>query len=223
MSQRIYNYRNFVPYLVKAFSLNRAEKKIRGFQEYGSGWHFGEGNAFDDKAIQEALALNAELLGAYFLRTDAFPGLSGEIQVTAYLGDDCFEFTRETDGTWAFVHERLDEDIACAEDLSFDEVKIIAANLHERIWNTFALYQESSGIGRRKNLEAWPSGRQVIIRGFPLSNLNAFPGISPSICDHIRKAQSNRRQNSYILEISPKHSPSNRSSRQHAGRRPLPP
>src|ERR1700683_2990257 len=86
-------------------SANTTSEKILDFADIEDGWHFGEGAAISKKAIRDASRLYDTLIEYGFYETDAFPGLSGEVRVTAYWGDCYFEFTRERDGTWSFIEE----------------------------------------------------------------------------------------------------------------------
>lgn len=93
--------------------INRARQtaeKIRSFRELPTGWHYGNGNAPSDETIQKALTLNSELALSGFSKTNAFPGIEGEIQVTAYHGPLYLEFTIEPDKGITFIYEHNGEE-----------------------------------------------------------------------------------------------------------------
>ncbi len=68
---------------------------MRRLARLEEGWSYGEGCAFSPQTIQaaEALAMKAAELG--FESIDAFPGLSGEIQITLYAAPYYYELTVE--------------------------------------------------------------------------------------------------------------------------------
>ncbi|MGH9842264.1 MAG: hypothetical protein ACREEM_26230 [Blastocatellia bacterium] len=95
--------------------------KILGFGELPVGWHYGGGVPPAEPTIAAALRLNREAEELGFEKTNAFPGIEGEIQVTAYLGSLCLEFTVERDGGITFVKEQDDQEIAYESALTLDE------------------------------------------------------------------------------------------------------
>src|SRR5580700_10082908 len=95
-------------YLVNWYSAvnaNTTDTKLLDFADIENGWHFGEGVTISQKAIRDASRLHDTLLEFGFYETDAFPGLAGEVRVTAYCEAHYFEFTRERDGTWKYIEE----------------------------------------------------------------------------------------------------------------------
>jgi hypothetical protein len=131
-----YNYMLFFRHMTRSFKSNETTRKIRSFANLKDGWHFGEGSLISEEAIFDALFLHVQILMAGFTETDAFPGLSGEIQVTAYWNENYFEFTREPDGRWTFIHENSDEEKESGSNLSREYATTIAANLRDQICNT---------------------------------------------------------------------------------------
>lgn len=83
-------------------------EKISTFGQIAEGWHFGEGIAPDDKTIQLAQLLNAQLARSRFPQTDAFLGVGGQIQVNGYSNDSYLEFIIEN-GKISFALERNNE------------------------------------------------------------------------------------------------------------------
>lgn len=73
----------------------RAEDKILSFKSLKKGWHFGEGVEFNESIIQKAILLNTEAKKAGY-RTNAFPGINGEVQVTCSFYELSLEFTIES-------------------------------------------------------------------------------------------------------------------------------
>src|ERR1700733_11173864 len=74
-------------------------EKIESFRFLPTGWHFGEGGPADEIAIASA----EEMLGVFIqngvVDTGAFPGVAGEVMVTAYIDSHYVEAIAETDGS----------------------------------------------------------------------------------------------------------------------------
>jgi hypothetical protein len=100
--------------------IGQTAQKIYGFKDLPVGWHYGSGVPPTDEAIRKALLLNAEAGFAGFRKTNAFPGIDGEIQVTAYHGSIYLELMLELDGTVIFVYEYNDQEIDY-EELTLNE------------------------------------------------------------------------------------------------------
>ncbi len=101
--------------------LTQTTAKILSFGELPVGWHYGGGVPPAKETIAAALKLNEEAEASGFDKTNAFPGIEGEIQVTAYFGALCLEFTIERDGGITFVKEKDDQEIAYEPTLTLDE------------------------------------------------------------------------------------------------------
>lgn len=96
-------------------------EKILSFSELPVGWHYGDGAPPANETIDAALRLNEEAAQAGFEKTNAFPGVEGEVQVTAWIGSLCLEFTIERDGRITFVQEQAQREIAYESALTLDE------------------------------------------------------------------------------------------------------
>jgi hypothetical protein len=117
--------------------INRAQQtaeKISSFRELPTGWHYGNGNAPSDETIQKALTLNSELALSGFSKTNAFPGIEGEIQVTAYHGPLYLEFTIEPDRGITFIYEHNGEEIEQKEKLDLRTAVQIIRTFRGRTW-----------------------------------------------------------------------------------------
>src|SRR5712692_6131611 len=101
--------------------IRQMDKKIINFQTLKAGWHFGEGIPPGSDAIHKALKLNSSLSAVGFKKTNAFPGVNGEIQVTAYHQSIYLEMTIEPDGLITFVYEDGDQEVEYRQML-LDEV-----------------------------------------------------------------------------------------------------
>jgi len=79
--------------------------KIDGFECLNAGWCYGEGLPFDKAMINYAKQIAFALLESGFSQIDAFPGLGGEIRVTAYHKKHYIEFTLEEKNSVTYLHE----------------------------------------------------------------------------------------------------------------------
>ena len=84
---------------------NTAESKIQAFSRLKDGWSYSEGIAFDESVISLSLELLRECNERGLLRTNAFPGLNGEILLVVYCKKDSLEFTVEPDCTITFCRD----------------------------------------------------------------------------------------------------------------------
>lgn len=153
-------------------SPHRTTKKINGFRTLPKGWHRGSGRQIGAGVLEAALEFHALLLSNFFVETDAFPGLSGEIQITAYYGNDCFEFTVEADQKWTFVHQKDSVEIEDVEDLTFEAAKKLISSLWEKIWPTFTSCLFSIGTTEPNPLGASLSSPRPTTAEFQSSRSN---------------------------------------------------
>jgi hypothetical protein len=66
-------------------------EKIDSFSTLPKKWYYGSGAPPQHDTIESALWWNSKLIGAGFDKTDAFPGVNGEIMVTGYSGPHYIE------------------------------------------------------------------------------------------------------------------------------------
>ena len=101
----------------KEGNMTETERKLQRFRQFKAGWHYGEGERINRDCIEKALALHREIDRTLSLKTNAFPGLCGEVVLTAYSGDHYWEFIFETDGTLTLCHEMEDKEVCYRENL----------------------------------------------------------------------------------------------------------
>jgi len=128
----------------QADRIQQTAKKIIEFKGLPTGWHFGKGVPPSESTVEKAFALNQEAAKAGFTRTNAFPGIEGEIQVTIYLQSAYFEFTIEPNGTVTFVYERDNHEIEYTEALSMDEALKKIQSLGGPVWASSGLFIKST-------------------------------------------------------------------------------
>lgn len=115
-------------------------KKIHGFKKLEKGWHYGEGELFEDSILDNAASLIQEAFDLAFYTTDAFPGLNGEVICTIYYGDHYLEFILEPDDSITFSREKGDEEICYQEELSLQGAKEKIRQFRKEIWSTCAYF-----------------------------------------------------------------------------------
>jgi hypothetical protein len=144
--------------VVSAFS-HPTQEKIFNFSRLESGWNYGEGERFSNEVIRSAMKLHSEIIFRGFSRTDAFPGLDGEIQITIYEGDHYYAFELEKSGIWSVTHEIYNE-IETVSGLDFEQVKNYLHSINSMLCTAFDYYR-GKAIGTKyvEDLTTWPSNQ----------------------------------------------------------------
>ena len=92
--------------------------KLESFAELPLGWHYGEGIPPGDALISCVTEINNQVYRLGFSRTDAFPGISGNIMLTIYQGKHMIDLTVEPDcKTATYLYENDGEEIAYHEGI----------------------------------------------------------------------------------------------------------
>ncbi|MBF0283979.1 MAG: hypothetical protein HQL51_05925 [Magnetococcales bacterium] len=95
--------------------------KLKEFEHLTDGWCHGEGVAIERDVLISAGDLLASMARGGFDSTDVFPGLSGEVRVTAYHKKHYLEFTIELPEDITFLHEFEQQEMVWLEHLSQDQ------------------------------------------------------------------------------------------------------
>ena len=128
-------------------------RKINGFAQVATGWHFGDGVPASAEAVILARLLNDTLYEAGFPNTDAFLGVGGQIQVNGYWGDLYLEFVYE-DGLICFSMERGGLEVVEEDDLGpLDAITRI--NYWGKKWVTSESSTKTTSIIRWGGLLFW--------------------------------------------------------------------
>jgi len=159
---------------------DRTTSKIRSFSHLPSGWHFGSGSAPKQQMIETAIEWNSKLIQFGFHTTDAFPGVSGEIMVTGYLGTHYVEVLieenfKEANFRVSLTYENNNQELRCLERATelaaFDTLIEIAGG----IWSTSDYFTQNTSIVSAMNSKALPS--RFMMTGLQSSNDRAsMPG-----------------------------------------------
>ena len=144
--------------LFRTFS-HPTEEKIFDFAVLKNGWNYGEGEKFPWSSIESAMDLHREIIFRGHSKTDAFPGLDGEIQITIYDGDHYFAFELEKSGEWSITHE-INGEIKTLSGLDFAQVKEYLNSINSILCNVSDYYRgETIGTRHAEDSTTWPSNR----------------------------------------------------------------
>jgi hypothetical protein len=176
-----YVLRNAVPWTTHPLSTeDRTASKIRSFSHLPPGWHYSAGSAPTQDIIEAAIKWNAELIRFGFHTTDAFPGINGEIMVTAYLGPHYVEILFDTDFRVSLTYENNNQELRCleraTEPAAFEALREIAGE----IWSTSAYFTQNTSIDSATNSKAWPS-RSMTMEHQSLNDSVWIPRATPSV------------------------------------------
>lgn len=108
-------------YISDLSGTQETHRKLKSFIDFEEGWSYGYGKRFDIEILEKAISFHSALVNTGLLKTDAFPGLNGEIMVTGYHHDHYLEFIFEPDQTVTFTHEKADDEVFYQEGLSIQQ------------------------------------------------------------------------------------------------------
>ena len=151
-----------------ASQLTFIDQKILGFADLQRGWHFGEGVAPERESIETALVLNRALLRSDFPVTNAFPGISGEIQVKGRRGSLFVELTIEPGSGITFVQELESEEVTYREGLTLLDTLEQISRLRGGLWALSGLYIRNIMTPIHSHSQALPSSPPATARAFRL-------------------------------------------------------
>lgn len=163
--------------------IRRTAEKISGFKHLQYGWHYGEGAPPSEETINSALALNQEAAAVGFTRTNAFPGIEGEIQVTIYHGPAYLEFTIEPDGRIALVREHDQQEVESEENLSLSGALARIRSLKGLLWVLSESSIRSTTTQTPGLLRVWPSN--------PPAAMAAYPSLTKSVSETVAPLSAN--------------------------------
>ncbi len=128
---------------------NITEKKIESFLNLSNGWHFGAGHPPSIDTVTQALSV-LHKAQSYSLKTDAIPGIDGEIQIICFNKDDTLEFTIEKIDKITIVLERGGQEVIYREEQSLKEALKQLTNYGKEICN---LSESSTNVTTSNTLE----------------------------------------------------------------------
>lgn len=93
--------------------------KLWSFVALPVGWHYGQGAAPSIELISLLVEINNQVYRLGFPKTDAFPGINGNLMLTIYYGEHLIDLTVEPNGrTCTYSYEKNGEEVAYEEDIS---------------------------------------------------------------------------------------------------------
>ena len=120
-------------------------EKIDSFGDLEAGWHYTEGVRFDPKVLEAAKSLVVKANEVGFEKTDAFPGLNGEVMVTIYHGDLYSEYTVEPDFRVIFCQEEGKKIVADWIEMDMDEAKGMI-EFNSKVWTKEDLEKAKAAV-----------------------------------------------------------------------------
>jgi len=164
-------------------------EKARSFSELERGWHFGEGVPPSQECIEQAVRFLGYAEQSGITRANAFPGISGQVEVTFYNADNMLEITIETDGSITIAEDSGREQVYFAENRSrFDAYQKIE-EFSPNVWLSSDLFivnittPNVSGVFQAKLLTSKAGSHfqswTVIARGTPaVYSAHIYPGFT---------------------------------------------
>lgn len=135
--------------------------KIESFARLDNGWHYGRGIAADRSTIDRAISVFNQYIQIGFLRTDAFPGVDGEIMVTGYKDIFYVECTVAADGSYSVVGEQNNEVIAEAYGIGLSVATETITAVAKQTWTIFNSSIQNTMTIPKTNLKVWLSRTQT--------------------------------------------------------------
>ncbi|MBI2975463.1 MAG: hypothetical protein HYY33_00765, partial [Chloroflexi bacterium] len=135
------------------------------------------------EAIQKALELNATFATIGFSKTNAFPGVDGEIQTTAYHGPLYLEFTIEPDGKISYICEHGNEETEYQSGLDIDQAIEIIRSFRGRLWALSASFINSTMTPIKEISRVLPSNLQVMEAESQSLTKSAFPRVESALAN----------------------------------------
>lgn len=149
-----------------ARQLNFTAAKIRAFADLQPGWHFGSGRGPSPEAISGALFLNGALVQSGIVNTNAFPGVSGEVQVSAYSGDSYIELIVNPDLSIDAHFEIGGVEVDSAEGLSLVHALAKIQIYRGKAWLSSGYYIRNTSTPSESALPVSRFDPQVTAQGF---------------------------------------------------------
>jgi hypothetical protein len=132
----------------------KTANKIRSFASLRLGWHYGSGVTPTDQMIDHALDWNNKLLSLGFSTTDAFPGVAGEILVTAYKDSHYVEILLDTNSTLSLTYEQNDCELQSIGPSTAVEIFSALQKIAVKLWSTSGSFIPITLTTRRIDLQA---------------------------------------------------------------------
>lgn len=164
-------------------TIHKTIQKVREFVLLPPGWHFGDGVPTPHERVEQAIRFLLFASQRGLDRANAFPGVTGQVEVTFYDGDRMLEVTIESDGANTIAEDRGSEQIYFEENRTKNDVYRRLEEFSQSIWPSSDLFIVSTTTQnvRVPVSQAWLSTSEPENR-FPLLILTApEPKAVPSV------------------------------------------
>lgn len=175
--------------MMRVDSQNHIFNKLKEIACLKNDWHYGEGVPPNKETLKKANSLIEQITMSMF-DVDVFPGIDGEIMVTAYHKEHYLEFTIECDQTVTYVYQKQKIDISYEEGLSFNDTIERLDAFCDKIWNIPESYTPNITTKEDKNLRVSPlkTHRQVAFQSSQKNvltqqtdtSVNTYKNITPT-------------------------------------------
>lgn len=135
------------------FFSQTTDEKIKKFKNLSVGWHYGKGIPPSSDTVTLSLRINDQAV-LFGLKTDAFPGVDGEIQVNCYYDDETIELIIEPNGEICLVHDRNNVELESFESSKLSDVLGFLKRYGKDIWNLSGSSTQITMTSTEKDLPA---------------------------------------------------------------------
>lgn len=164
--------------------MTETEKVIRGFLSLENGWHFGEGVPPTQATIDLAIRLLRYGIQVGFTKSAAFPGISGEIQISFYRGAATAEIIVEANHTLSLFFERDGEEAPGNRGKRYEEAIDWLRQISGQLWNTCVFLVPSTLTQTRVDTRELLSGT-LVTGPDPLRSMWAVQSMGAMHCARI--------------------------------------
>lgn|GEM_PF-1847254 len=138
----------------------RTLSKLLDFSALPIGWHYGNGIPINKRVIDSAIDIYNAFLLVGLSRNDAFPGVGGEVLVTAYYrkpsGTDHYvAVIAEQDGSFSFRYEIDSQEITYIQSDNVRTIKLAIYNVAGQIWSISGSSTQKTLISTVDALATW--------------------------------------------------------------------
>lgn len=143
------------------------KEKILSFGKLEKGWNYGEGIPIAANILDKGVKLVDVLNDNDFMVTDAFPGLNGELRITAYYDEYYIEFTFEEVDNISFSLE-LHGVEQVEEKLTYRQAESKIREIRTDICATSNLSTELTMMFNLEHFKTWFLKIPEMVQEYPL-------------------------------------------------------
>jgi hypothetical protein len=169
-------YQSAQPSYIVSDVLPATIKKINSFVSLPVGWHYGSGTAPSAGTIKVATSMHNFFVQVGLTATDAFPGINGEIMVTAYKENYYVECLIEANGNYSVIGEENKKEFAEVYNVNESKALDTLVNVVGTICNTSGFYTHGIMTLDETNSKALPFAIHLMAVVLPSSNAVASTG-----------------------------------------------